>query len=598
VTNAVSPSLGSSPEREQFSVVMVGHVDHGKSTVIGRLLADTDSLPQGKLEQVKALCQRTAKPFEYAFLLDALKDEQAQGITIDTARCFFKSASRDYILIDAPGHVEFLKNMVTGAARAEAAMLVIDAHEGVKENSRRHGYLLSLLGVRQIVVLVNKMDLVNNDPHVFEKIKEDYSAFLSRIGVFPTGFVPVVARDGINIVQRGAGYTGKTVLEHLDAFRKSSGLDQKPFRFPLQDVYKFTEENDERRILAGTVETGVLNVGDPVVFFPSGKKSTIKTIEAFNRSPQNQTHAGETTGVTLTEEIYVRPGELMFKDGDTPPLSGSRFRANLFWLGRAPLVKDKRYKLKLAAARVPVRLVDVLNVLDAGSMTLETGGRQVERHEVAECLLETGRPVAFDLALDNPATGRFVIVDDFEIAGGGIVLEATPTEGGLVRDHVSRREASWERGAVSLVEREKAQGHRAKFVVLTGDKEDRLRALGKKLERRLFERGHRSYYLAPANVDQGLDSDVMPSFDRDDTRWRFLGELGRFLTEGGHLVITPLANAEEADLLVLKELNRPQEVLVLDARTGVWDSAQDDETVVSRWVSLLRERDILPDFMI
>ena len=146
--------------REQMNIVVVGHVDHGKSTVIGRLLADTGSLPQGKLAQVQAMCERNARPFEYAFLLDALKDEQAQGITIDTARCFFKTAKRDYIIIDAPGHIEFLKNMVTGAARAEAALLVIDAKEGVRENSRRHGYLLSMLGIRQIVVLVNKMDLV------------------------------------------------------------------------------------------------------------------------------------------------------------------------------------------------------------------------------------------------------------------------------------------------------------------------------------------------------------------------------------------------------------------------------------------------------
>src|SRR3989338_3537540 len=154
--------------REQMNVVIVGHVDHGKSTVIGRLLADTDSLPQGKLEEVKERCRRNAKPFEYAFLLDALKDEQTQGITIDTARCFFKSKKRDYIIIDAPGHIEFLKNMVTGAARAEAAILVIDAHEGIKENSKRHGYMMSFLGIKNITICVNKMDLVNYDRRIFE----------------------------------------------------------------------------------------------------------------------------------------------------------------------------------------------------------------------------------------------------------------------------------------------------------------------------------------------------------------------------------------------------------------------------------------------
>src|SRR5512136_2160587 len=170
-------------DREQINIVIVGHVDHGKSTVIGRLLADTGSLPEGKLEDVKALCAKNAKPFEYAFLLDALKDERSQGITIDSARCFFKTRKRDYIVIDAPGHIEFLKNMVTGAARAEAALLVVSASEGIQENSRRHGYLVSMLGIRQVVVLVNKMDLVGYDLGVFETVRREYAKFLSEIQI-------------------------------------------------------------------------------------------------------------------------------------------------------------------------------------------------------------------------------------------------------------------------------------------------------------------------------------------------------------------------------------------------------------------------------
>src|SRR5262245_31032115 len=173
----VSLSPPESPSsRARMHIVIAGHVDHGKSTIIGRLLADTGSLPVGKLEQVRALCERTARPFEYAFLLDALHDEQAQGITIDASRIFFKTAARDYLIIDAPGHIEFLKNMVTGASRAEAALLVIDAKEGVRENSRRHGYMLSMLGIRQLVVLVNNMDLVGYEQHVFDRLEADYRA--------------------------------------------------------------------------------------------------------------------------------------------------------------------------------------------------------------------------------------------------------------------------------------------------------------------------------------------------------------------------------------------------------------------------------------
>ena len=189
-------------DRAAMNIVIVGHVDHGKSTIIGRLLADTHSLPIGKLEQVKATCERNAKPFEYAFLLDALKEEQAQGVTIDSARVFFKTPKRHYIIIDAPGHIEFLKNMVTGASRAQAALLVIDANEGVRENSRRHGYMLSMLGIRQIAILVNKMDLVGYDQATFDRIVREYGQFLTEVNIRPSSFIPVGGRDGDNIADR------------------------------------------------------------------------------------------------------------------------------------------------------------------------------------------------------------------------------------------------------------------------------------------------------------------------------------------------------------------------------------------------------------
>ncbi|MCB9211413.1 MAG: 50S ribosome-binding GTPase, partial [Ignavibacteriales bacterium] len=268
-----------------MNIVIAGHVDHGKSTVIGRLLADTNSLPDGKLEFIRHQCEINARPFEYAFLLDALKDEQSQGITIDSARVFFKTVKRDYIIIDAPGHIEFLKNMVSGAARAEAALLVIDANEGVQENSRRHGYMLSMLGIKQIAVVVNKMDLVKYSKEVFEGIVNEYSEFLKSIGVVAKTYIPVSGREGDGIAaltEPISWFNGNTVLEVLDDFEKEKPALEKPFRMPVQAVYKFTNMGDDRRIIAGTVETGSLNVGETVVFYPSGKKSKVKSIEKFN----------------------------------------------------------------------------------------------------------------------------------------------------------------------------------------------------------------------------------------------------------------------------------------------------------------------------
>ena len=355
-----------------MNIVIVGHVDHGKSTVIGRLLADTGSLPLGKLESVRESCRRNSKPFEYAFLLDALKDEQAQGITIDMARCFFKTAARDYIIIDAPGHIEFLKNMITGASRAESALLVIDADEGIKENSKRHGKMVSMLGVKQVTVLANKMDLVGYREDVFEKLKADYSAFLSQINVTPVSFIPISAREGDNIAslsEKMPWYKGVTVLGQLDQFTSDRELQEKPFRFPVQDIYKFTRSNDDRRIVAGTVAAGSVQVGDEVLFLPSGKQSVIQSVESFNTLPKQSATAGEASGFTLATQIYVRPGELMVNPSEPLPEVGSSFRVNIFWLGRAPMIKQKEYKLKLGSARTTVKLAEICNTLDASDLS-------------------------------------------------------------------------------------------------------------------------------------------------------------------------------------------------------------------------------------
>src|SRR2546425_11087470 len=204
---------------EQLKIVIVGHVDHGKSTFVGRLFHDTGSLPEGKLDQLREIAERRGMQFEWAFLMDGLQAERDQNITIDTAQIWFRTPKRQYVIIDAPGHKEFLKNMITGAANAEAALLLIDAHEGVQENSRRHGYLLNLLGIRQIAVLVNKMDLENYSQARFDQIEQEYRAYLKQIGVEPKIFIPIAAKHGDNIASRGPNtpwWQGPTVVETLD----------------------------------------------------------------------------------------------------------------------------------------------------------------------------------------------------------------------------------------------------------------------------------------------------------------------------------------------------------------------------------------------
>lgn len=409
-------------------VVIVGHVDHGKSTLVGRLLADCGALPEGRLERVRALCERTSKPFEYAFLLDALKDEQAQGITIDVARVFFRSRRRPYVLLDAPGHREFLRNMVTGATTADAAVLVVDARDGVGETSRRHATVLSLLGIRQVAVVVNKMDLVGWRREAFDAVRAELAAFLARLGVQPAAMIPASAREGAMLVTRAAAldwHAGPTVLEALDAFTPETPSSDAPFRLPVQDIYKFTRHGDDRRIVAGTIETGVVQPGDVLLFHPSGQRARVKALEAFARPAPSCAVAGEAVGLTLDDDLYLQRGDLAVREGEMPPVVSARLRASVFWLGRQPLAPGRSYHVRLGTARVPAALTRVMRVMDAATLEA-TDGREVPRHAVADVELTLARPIACDVHARLAGTGRFVIVDDYEIAGGGLVLEALP----------------------------------------------------------------------------------------------------------------------------------------------------------------------------
>jgi bifunctional enzyme CysN/CysC len=523
-------------------------------------MADTGSLPEGKLDQVKAMCKANARPFEYAFLLDALKNEQAQGITIDTARCFFTTPKRHYIIHDAPGHVEFLKNMITGASRAQAALLVIDAQEGVRENSKRHGYILSMLGIRQISVLVNKMDLLDWDQAAFDAVTHEYADFLARLGVHPTSFIPVSARDGANIVVRAAEapwYDGPTVLEQIEDFKRLDDDLERPFRMPLQDVYKFTAGDDDRRIFVGTVESGRIRPGDKVVFLPSGKRSAVATIEALSGPRPDEAYAGQATGLTLDTQVYAKPGELMVRADEPEPQVTTRLRANIFWMATAALVRGRRYVLRMGAARVPVELESVLSVLDSQELQSVTGAAQVERHDVAEVVFRTTRPVAFDPAEVLEPTSRFVVVSGFDTAGCGIALEALPDLATGI-EHTRR----FGGGAVSDEQRAARYGHAGRAVLFVGESAADAHEVAASLERRLFDLGAHSYYLSA--TDLGDDKDVLAR----ESQLARLGEIAWAMTDAGVILVASLGDVDRFDLDRLRALAAPHEVVVVGRGDG------------------------------
>ena len=547
-----------------MNIVIVGHVDHGKSTLVGRLLSDTGSLFEGHEAKIRGICERQGKVFEYAFLLDALEAEQDQGITIDAARCFFKSQKRDYIIIDAPGHIEFLKNMITGAARAEAAVLLIDAAEGVRENSRRHGYLLSMLGVGQVVVAVNKMDLVGYDRATFERIEAEYRAFLKSCGVTPDGFVPIAARGGDNLSNRSENmpwYAGPTILESVDAFKKEPPRSLQVLRLPVQDVYKFNARGDDRRIIAGRIESGRVKVGDRIVFSPSGKTSTVKSIEAFSAAPRTEAVAGESVGLTLTEQVYVRRGDVASR-ADARPLDSTLLRASVFWLGKSPMVPDKRYKLKLGTAAVEAVIHEIVSVIDASQLAGQVGKRRIDRHEVAEVILRTKSPIAFDRSRDIVQTGRFVLVDGYDTVGGGIVRDVVTDDEARLRSDMHRRQFEWVKGLLTMADREQKRGHRAGLVLFSGEAGTGKAELARHLEVALFDRGVSTYLLDGTNVLLGVEhvEEEEHAATREQLVRRY-GEVANLFVDSGMIVVSTTNTIALGDHQKLATIIAPAEMV-------------------------------------
>jgi thioredoxin-dependent adenylylsulfate APS reductase len=420
VTN---PTAVPVPPRPLVRIVIVGHVDHGKSTLIGRLLHETDSLPAGKLDSLKAVSARRGMPFEWSFLLDALQTERDQGITIDTSQIRFRTPSRDILLIDAPGHAEFLRNMITGAAQADAAILIIDATEGVRDQTRRHGYLLHLLGVRQVAVVVNKMDRVEFDIGRFRAIEREITGYLTNIGVVPTAVIPISARQGDGVAERSsntAWYAGPTVLEALDQFSPALHPQDLTLRMPVQAVYKF----DDRRIIAGRIESGRIAVGDQVRVMPGTKTAVVKSIEAWpvpnEADSPSDAQAGQSVGITLDRELFIERGNVI-SPISTPGGAGRKILARVFWLDQTPLAVGTRLVARLGTAEARGIVSAIDQAVDPGHLVPETATTIGQNH-VGEIEISLGHELAVDPHSVNPLTGRVVLELDGRIAGGGLVL--------------------------------------------------------------------------------------------------------------------------------------------------------------------------------
>ena len=405
--------------RENMKIVIVGHVDHGKSTLIGRLLHDTGSLPPDRMELIRRTCGEMGKPVEFAFVMDHLREERERGMTIDTAQTFFRTPRREYVIIDAPGHREFMKNMMTGASQAETSILVIDVREGVMEQTTRHAYVLGMLNLRRNILVLNKMDLVGYREERFEEVRGEIARFLKRLDIVPSFVIPASAADGDNCARSSdkmPWYGGPTILGALDSLEKEEGIGEKPVRMPVQDVYTI----DGRSVIVGRVESGALREGDELLLLPEERNVRVTRFVEFG-AEKHSAEAGESVGLAISGDGSARRGDLLCAVSDRPRL-GCRIMANLFWMSPRRFSISETLTLRANTQERRCVVKEIRRRINSSTLdTIEEHARALDETEVGEILIETERPLAFELFSFIPELGRFVLERGNDIVAGGII---------------------------------------------------------------------------------------------------------------------------------------------------------------------------------
>ena len=439
--------------------------------------------------------------------------------------------------------------MITGASRADAAILVIGADEGVREQSRRHAYLLSMLGIKNLIVVVNKMDLVDYSEERFREIEQEYRKFLQELGLEARTFIPVSAKDGENVARTGMKmkwHCAASVLEALDLLEPQKLQLDLPLRFCVQDVYR----SDGRRIIAGRVETGTLRVGDQLVFSPANKSSVVATIERWNAPANGAGMAGDSIGITLAEQIFVERGYVASHQNDTP-IEANRFHADLFWIVREPLRVGHFYDLRLATQQVKCQIASIEQVMDSSTLDTNNDAReQLDRNEIGRLTIQTRSPLVIDNHDRIPNLGRFVIIDDGQICGGGTIFGGVYTD----RTVAKSKNIFWTEGKITAGARAMRSGHRGAVVWLTGLSGAGKSTVAQSLERDLFHRGMNTYVLDGDNVRHGLNSNLGFSPDDRVENIRRVSEVAKLMADAGTVVITAFISPYRMDRRRAREI--------------------------------------------